>query len=83
MKFFLTENTEIDFNFLASDSAMGNGLARDPNNPNAAKDLIYKTEIAKRGIKAPPKTGKKAEPKIVSEKMIDRIGDKKATNRKS
>ena len=55
----------------------------DPNNPNAAKDLIYKTEIAKRGIKAPPKTGKKAEPKIVSEKMIDRIGDKKATNRKS
>jgi len=40
MKFFLTENTEIDFNFLASDSAMGNGLARDPNNPNAATQLL-------------------------------------------
>jgi len=41
----------------------------DPNNPNAAKDLIYKTEIAKKGIKEP---NKKQEPKIVTEKMIDR-----------
>ena len=41
----------------------------DPNNPNAAKDLIYKTEIAKKGIKAP---SKRQEPAIVSEKMIDR-----------
>lgn len=41
----------------------------DPNNPNAAKDLIYKTEIAKKGIKAP---SKKQEPAIVTEKMIDR-----------
>ena len=41
----------------------------DPNNPNAAKDLIYKTEIAKKGIKPPSKSD---EPKIVTEKMIDR-----------
>ena len=41
----------------------------DPNNPNAAKDLIYKTEIAKKGIKEP---NKRQEPAIVSEKMIDR-----------
>tara|TARA_A100001011_G_scaffold318040_1_gene337663 strand:- start:4235 stop:5971 length:1737 start_codon:yes stop_codon:yes gene_type:complete len=41
----------------------------DPNNPNAAKDLIYKTEIAKKGIKPPSKD---EEPAIVSEKMIDR-----------
>ena len=40
MKFFLTDNTEIDFNFLASDSAMGNGLARDPNNPNGATQIL-------------------------------------------
>jgi len=40
MKFFLTDNTEIDFNFLASDSAMGNGVARDPNNPNNATTMI-------------------------------------------
>ena len=41
----------------------------DPNNPNAAKDLIYKTEIAKKGIKEP---NKRQEPEIVSEKMIER-----------
>ena len=44
----------------------------DPNNPNAAKDLIYKTEKAAKGIKAPPKSGPKGEAAIVSEKMIDR-----------
>lgn len=41
----------------------------DPNNPNAAKDLIYKTEIAKKGIKEP---NKKQQPAIVTEKMIER-----------
>lgn len=41
----------------------------DPNNPNAAKDLVYKTEREKENIKAP---NKRQEPKIVSEKMIDR-----------
>ena len=40
MKFFITDNTQLDFNFLASDSAMGDGLARDPNNPNNATTLI-------------------------------------------
>ena len=40
MKFFITDNTELDFNFLASDSAMGNGFARDPNNPNGATQLL-------------------------------------------
>jgi hypothetical protein len=41
----------------------------DPNNPKAAKDLIYKTEIAKKGIKAP---SKEQQPDIVGQKMIDR-----------
>lgn len=41
----------------------------DPNNPNAKKDLIYKTEIAKKGIKAP---SKEQQPDIVGQKMIDR-----------
>jgi outer membrane receptor protein involved in Fe transport len=40
MKFFITDNTQLDFNFLASDSAMGNGFARDPNNPNGATQLL-------------------------------------------
>ena len=40
MKFFITDNTQLDFNFLASDSAMGNGLARDPNNPNGATTIL-------------------------------------------
>ena len=40
MKFFITDNTQLDFNFLASDSAMGNGFARDPNNPNGATQML-------------------------------------------
>ena len=37
----------------------------DPNNPNAAKSLIYKTEIAKKGIPTPTED---QEPEIVRQK---------------
>ena len=40
----------------------------DPNNPNAAKALIYKTEIAKKGI---PTLTEDQEPAIVSQKPND------------
>ena len=40
----------------------------DPNNPNAKKDLIYKTKIKQEGIKNPTRS---EEPKIVSQKPIN------------
>jgi len=40
MKFFATDNTEIEFNWLALDSEMGEALQDDPLNPNQATTIL-------------------------------------------
>jgi hypothetical protein len=42
MKFFATDNTEIEFNWLALDSKMGEALQDDPLNPNQATTILAK-----------------------------------------
>jgi len=42
MKFFATDNTEIEFNWLALDSEMGEALQDDPLNPNQATTILAK-----------------------------------------